>query len=117
MLDALAAAQGCFGAWTAILFAAGALYATFTLGTTGGPNHGEHPMTVAVLHMILFFWLARGWERGPWWAYLGLLVATLVFAGWGICLAFVREAWKVRAGRAVLFALHAAMFAVAAFSA
>ncbi|HEX7898520.1 MAG TPA: hypothetical protein VF950_12215 [Planctomycetota bacterium] len=116
MIDALAAAQGCLGPWTAILFVAGALYASFTLGTTGGPNHGEHPLTVTVLHMILFFWLARGWARGPWWGYLGLLTATLLFAGWGIGLAFVREPWKRRAGRAALLALHAGLFAIAAFS-
>ena len=114
MLDALAAAQGCLGAWTATLFVAGALYATFTLGTTGGPNHGEHPLTVTVLHLGLFFWLARGWARGPWWLYLGLLTLTFVFAAYAIRLAFVAEPWKRWAGRAVMFALHAAMFAVAA---
>jgi hypothetical protein len=117
MPDALAAAQGCLGPWTAVLFWAGALYATFSLGTTGGPNKGEHPMTVTVVHAGLFFWLARGWPRGPWWAYLGLLAATFLFTVYAIHLAFVTEAWKRWAGRGVVFALHAGLFAIAAFSA
>jgi hypothetical protein len=115
--DALAAAQGCLGPWTAVLFWAGALYATFSLGTTGGPNHGEHPMIVTVVHAACFIGLARGWPRGAWWAYLGLLTVTLLFAVYAIRLAFTAEAWKRRAGRAVVFALHAGLFAIAAFSA
>jgi hypothetical protein len=109
--------QGCLGPGTVLLFAAGALYASLTVGTTGGPNKGEHPMTVTVLHAGLFFWLARGWPRGPWWAYLGLLTLTFVYAVWAISLAHEERAWKRWTGRAVMLALHAGLFSIAAFTA
>lgn len=95
------------------LFVAGALYATFTAGVTGGPNHGEHPFTVTVIHLALFLWLARGWPRGAWWGYLGLLVATLVAAVLAMGLVGERRAWVLWGGRGVLLGLHAAMFAIA----
>lgn len=112
MLDALATPVGCFGVWTAVFFVAGALYASFTVGVTGGPNHGEHPFTVTAVHLVLFFILARGWSRGPWWGYLGLLVATLAAAVLAMGLVGERRAWVLWGVRAVMLALHGAMFAV-----
>lgn len=117
MIEQLAVAQGCFGFWIGALFVAGALYATFTLGTTGGPNKGEHPLTVTVLHLILFFVLARGWARGPWWGYLGLLLATLAYAVFAMGFTRERRAWALWAGRAGMFLLHAGLFCIAAFGA
>lgn len=116
MIETLAAAQGCLGPWLIAFFVCGALYASLTVGTTGGPNHGEHPMTVTVLHLGLFLWFARHWRWGPWGAYFGLLLVTLVFAGFSIGLAFTREEWKKWAGRGVMLGLHAGLFAIAALS-
>ena len=116
MTDALAAAQGCFGAWAAAAFVAGALYATFTVGVSGGPNHGEHPFLVTVIHVVAFFALARGWAPGPWWGYLGLLALTLGASIWAMRLVGQTGA-KLWLGRGLIFAAHAGMFAIAAFGA
>ncbi len=112
MPDSLAAAVGCLGAWTVVLFVAGALYATINVGLTGGPNHGEHPFLVAVLHVILFFVVARGWPPGTWWAYLGLLALTLAYSV--VAMGFVgASATRLWIGRGIMAALYAGMFLVA----
>lgn len=116
MTDALAAAQGCFGAWAAAAFIAGALYATLTVGVSGGPNHGEHPFLVTLLHALAFFVFARGWARGPWWGYLGLLALTLLASVWAMGLVGAGRG-KLGLGRGLIFALHAGMFAIAGFGA
>lgn len=112
MIEGLGAAAGCFGGWVVALFLIGAVHATWTVGVSGGPNHGEHPFLVTVLHLIGFFVLARGWPWGRWGLYLGLLLATLALAVYAMSLlgAPARRIWAVRA---VMAALHAAMFAVA----
>ena len=112
MIDALGATAGCFGGWVVVLFVLGALYATFTVGTSGGPNKGEHPMTVTVIHGVAFFAMARGWPRGAWWTYLGLLVVTLAVSFYAI--RFVGKSRRtIWIGRGLVAALHAALFAVA----
>lgn len=116
MTETLAAAQGCFGAWAAAAFIFGALYASLTVGVTGGPNKGEHPFLVSVIHLILFFVLARGWARGPWWGYLGLLALTIAASLWAMRLAG-RTGPKVWFGRGLILMPHAGLFAIAAFGA
>jgi hypothetical protein len=44
--------------WLAVVAFLGA-YSVFTVGVTGGPNHGEHPFLVTLVHMAAFGW------RGP----------------------------------------------------
>jgi hypothetical protein len=112
VIEALGAAAGCFGGWVVAAFAIGAVYATFTVGTSGGPNKGEHPMTVTAIHAVAFFAMAKGWPRGAWWGYLGLLAVTFAYALAAI--GFVgKGARTIWIGRGVMAALHAAMFAVA----
>ena len=113
VMNLLATADGCFGVWMGSLFVAGALYAALSVGVTGGPNKGEHPFTVTVIHLVLFFVLARTWPWGPWWGYLGLLLATLVAAVLAMGLTRERRAWVLWSGRGVMLGLHAAMFAIA----
>lgn len=114
MAEMLAAAQGCLGPWIVVLFAAGALYATFNVGFSGGPNKGDHPLTLTIVHVVLFFIFARGWSRGAWWAYLGVLTLTLVYAGWSMTLVGEQRAGRLWTARGIMFALHAALFAIAA---
>jgi hypothetical protein len=56
-------------------------YATFTVGVTGGPNHGEHPFIVNLLHLgIAAFWALRGWPSAPRWSYLGVVATAVVLS-------------------------------------
>jgi hypothetical protein len=60
------------------LFLLAAFYAVFTIGVTGGPSHGEHPLIVSVIHLIAFLAWMRTWDEAA--AYGLLLVASLVIA-------------------------------------
>lgn len=59
----------------AIGIALAGLYSVAVVGETGGPNHGEHPMTVGIVHMIVFAIKGRHWptlSKEDYWAGLGL---------------------------------------------
>jgi hypothetical protein len=67
-------------AWVAAaLIAMAGLYSVGTIGVTGGPNHGEHPFIVTVVHMVAFFFLGKNWpavSQQLYWA--GLIVALIL---------------------------------------
>jgi hypothetical protein len=107
------AGAGCLTAWTGTLFVIGAVYASGTVGISGGPNKGEHPFLVTVLHLLCFLVLARRWPWGPWGLYLALLGVALAASVAAIGLASGRRPARVWAMRAFLLALHGALFAVA----
>ena len=68
--------------WAAIGIAFGGLYTVSSVGQTGGPNHGEHPFTTTIVHMIVFFIYGRHWpllSRELYWG--GLVVALLLSIG------------------------------------
>lgn len=54
------------------------IYSVATVGETGGPNHGEHPMTVAILHMIIFAIKGRHWPTLSKELYWAGLAVTLI---------------------------------------
>jgi hypothetical protein len=83
------------------------VYATSTVGVTGGPNHGEHPFIVNLLHMgVAAFWALRGWASTPRWSYLGVLGVAIVLSVlvMGYSASSPRgRVWTARAAMAVLY--------------
>ena len=54
------------------------IHTVASAGTTGGPNHGEHPFLVTVLHGLVFFFGNNGWplfSRQLYWGGLALALA------------------------------------------
>jgi hypothetical protein len=49
------------------------LYVAMTSIETGGPNHGEHPFLVTLVHLIVFFWLVEDWDPDSYSLYRTLL--------------------------------------------
>ena len=80
-------------------------HATWTIGITGGPNHGEHPFLVNVIHLIVAFWALKGWPPSAKGTYIGLV-------GGGVLLGVVamrlvgagpKALWSARAAMAALY--------------
>jgi hypothetical protein len=67
-------------AWAAIGIGFAGLYSVISAGTTGGPNHGDHPFLVTVIHMGCFAWFATGWPVLSRELYWGGLAAALVLS-------------------------------------
>jgi len=40
-----------------LIFLAG-IYSVLIVGVTGGPNHGEHPLLVTLIHLGIFYFSA-----------------------------------------------------------
>ena len=99
-------AEGVSWGGLAMLLLAG-LYATSTVGVTGGRNHGEHPFIVNLVHMgVAAFWALRGWASTPRWSYLGVLGAAIVLSVLvlGYSAATPRKfVWPARAAMAALY--------------
>jgi hypothetical protein len=64
----------------AILIVLAGLYSVATVGVTGGPNHGEHPFIVTIVHMAAFFFLGKHWPAASRHLYWEGLAAALVFS-------------------------------------
>jgi hypothetical protein len=47
---------------------------------TGGPNHGEHPFLITLVHLLLFFWLAEDWDPDSYSLYRILLFCALGYS-------------------------------------
>lgn len=92
------------------------LYATSTVGVTGGPNHGEHPFTTNLVHLgVAAFWALRGWPPGPYWTYLGILGAAIVLSATALGLNSESPRGRVWATRAGMAALYLGLLAVVLF--
>lgn len=87
-MHGLVAAIACGGSWIWILFALGGLHAVASVGVTGGPCHGEHPLIINVLHTGFFLVMAWGWTWPRWHLYGLMLLGALALSLWAIPLAF-----------------------------
>ena len=47
---------------------------------TGGPNHGEHPLIITLIHLLLFNWLAEDWSPDSYQFYRTLLFYALGYS-------------------------------------
>ena len=105
----------CAGAWGVGLLVLAGVYAVTTVGTSGGPNHGEHPMIVTIVHTVVFSVASRGWPRPLFWTYFAVLAAALLLSFFVVPL---RGDWKdrgVRAARLGMAALYLGMLGVLLF--
>ena len=68
----------CAAGWGIGLVVLAGFHATWTIGVTGGPNHGEHPFIVNVVHLLATFWTLGGWPAPMRWTYRGLVAAGLL---------------------------------------
>jgi hypothetical protein len=98
-------AVSCAAGWGSGLVVLGGVHATWTIGVTGGPNHGEHPFLVNVIHLLVAFWALKAWPPTAKWTYIGLV-------GGGVLLGIVamrlvgagpRALWSARAAMAALY--------------
>lgn len=84
------------GIVAAILIVFAGLHSVGTVGVTGGPNHGEHPFIVTVVHMITFSFLGQHWPVVSRQLYWGGLVAALVLSVIALRLTYnENRAWRV----------------------
>jgi hypothetical protein len=61
----------------ALIILAG-IYSVMIVGITGGPNHGEHPLLVSLVHLGVFYFTAGSWPEGLHNQYMWLLVLCVV---------------------------------------
>src|SRR5690242_4698448 len=64
----------------AVLIVIAGLYSVGTVGVTGGPNHGEHPFTVSIIHIATFVFLGKNWPSVSLHLYWGGLMAALILS-------------------------------------
>jgi hypothetical protein len=102
----------CAGGWGVGLLVLAGVYATMSLGTSGGPNHGEHPFTTNVVHLAVSFWTLRGWPAGPRWTYMGILGAAVLLSVFAFPLRAHFEPRRVWVARAAMAALYVGLLAV-----
>lgn len=98
--------------WTLTLaFALLTLTVVFATGTTGGPNHGEQPFIIAVIHGLAFLAIGPDWDRAPYgWLCVGAVVMGFVSMRHDLW----EPAWRLWTLRLVNLALYAGLFAVIA---
>lgn len=70
--------SACAAGWGIGLVILAGFHATWTIGVTGGPNHGEHPFIVNVVHLIVTFWTFGEWPAQLRWTYRGLVAIGIV---------------------------------------
>jgi hypothetical protein len=102
----------CAGGWGIGLLILAGVYATAALGTSGGPNHGEHPFTVNVIHLVATFWTLRGWPSGARWAYTGILGVAVLISILAMQLRGYSEPGRVWAARAAMALLYLGLLAL-----
>ena len=59
-----------------LIFLAG-IYSVLIVGVTGGPNHGEHPLLITLIHFGVFYFSAGSWPEDIYNPYFRLLVLCL----------------------------------------
>jgi hypothetical protein len=95
-----------------VLVSLAGLYAVCTLGTSGGPNHGEHPLIITIIHLVAFIFGAKGWPSPLMWTYMGVLGAALLLAFFSVGF---RGGWKdkpVLLARLGMASLYGGMLAI-----
>ena len=98
-----------------ILVPLAGIYVTCNIGFSGGPNHGDHPFIVNIIHFIAFLIQAQHWPRPQFWSYFGILVAALALS---VVVLERRGGWKDRdilAPRLVMAAFYAGLVGILAF--
>jgi hypothetical protein len=97
----------CAENWGLGLVILAGVHATWTIGITGGPSHGEHPFMVNAIHLLVAgFYATRGWPGSDRWPYLGLVGAGLVLGIFAMAWRQESDPKKVWTGRAVMVALY-----------
>jgi len=110
MLSFLAACAVGWGIGAVILCG---FHATWTIGVTGGPNHGEHPFMVNLLHLgVAAFWATKGWPPKARWTYLGLLGVGVLIGIAVINLRVDDDPKRVWAARVAMIALHLGLLGI-----
>ena len=78
----------------ALIILAG-IYSVAMVGATGGPNHGEHPLIVTLIHLGVFYFTAGSWPEGIHNHYMWLLVSCVVASIIGYGSADYAQ-WRIR---------------------
>jgi hypothetical protein len=94
----------CAAGWGIGLVIVCGFHGTWTIGVTGGPNHGEHPFLVNVIHLLVAFWAVKEWPAQARWTYLGLVAAAVALG--------IVAMRLVGAGPKALWTARAAMVAI-----
>lgn len=92
-MEGLLAISGTGHTWALILVPFAGFYAVTNVGTSGGPNHGDHPFIVNMVHLIAFCIKAQHWPRQLFWIYFGVLMAAIVLSA---AVLNLRGGWKDR---------------------
>jgi hypothetical protein len=104
---------GCAVGWGVGLVIFCGFHATWTIGVTGGPNHGEHPFLVNLIHLgVAAFWATKGWTSAPRWIYLGLLGVGVLIGIAVINLRVYEHPKPVWAARVAMIALYLGLLGV-----
>lgn len=72
------------------LFVLLTLYIVLMVGVSGGPNHGEHPLLLNLVHLIVFYMMAGNWSLEYYHLYLNLLLAAILLS----FLAIILRIWS-----------------------
>ena len=93
--------------FTLVMIVLAGIYSVMIVGVTGGPNHGEHPLLVALIHFGVFYFSAKSWPLGIHDHYFWLLVFCVVASIIGYGSAYNAK-WQVRfwLARGILFASY-----------
>lgn len=95
-----------------IFFALVTFYVVAMIGVTGGPNHGEHPFLVNMLHLFTFGVAGGAWARPWFYPYLALLGAALVLSVLVIPIREYTDVVLTWLARAVMFGLYIGLFVI-----
>ena len=90
----------------ALIIIAG-IYSVAIVGVTGGPNHGEHPLIVTLIHFGIFYFTTGSWPQGIHGLYIWLLVSCVGASIIGYGSAYNAQ-WGIRfwIARGILFAAY-----------
>lgn len=96
--------------WFSLFFILLGFYAVFSIGLSGGPNHGEHPFILNVCHLVGFLFLARAWNDNHYYAYLIILLLALALSIYAIRIRIWDQPKRTWLFRGVVSACYLALF-------